>query len=68
VISSSENLLGSSYQLMDAKGKVVSSELISNIASEYIVKTDELANGIYTLVLQSANGQTAPPKKLVLMK
>ncbi len=68
VISSSQNLLGSSYQLMDVKGKVVSSELISNIASEYIVKTDELANGIYTLVLQSANGQTAPPKKLVLMK
>ena len=68
VISSSENLMGSSYQLLDANGKVVSSELISNNASEYIVKTDNLANGIYTLVLQTANGQTASPKKLVLMK
>ncbi len=68
VISSSEDLQGSQFVLMDLQGKVVAKDKISSNGSEFEVSTDNLSSGVYTLLLQNPKGQISTPKKLVLVR
>ncbi len=68
VISSSDNLLGSAYSLMDASGKEVARNVIDNSTSEWSVSTLGLADGVYTLMLTNENGRVARPQRVVVMK
>lgn len=68
VISSSDNLLGSKYSLIDGNGKVVGSNQIDNSTSEYSVSTSSLSDGVYTLMLTTGDGKTSRPQRIVVIK
>jgi hypothetical protein len=67
-ISSSANLMGSLYSILDANGKVMQSNKIDVVASEYQITTSTLADGVYTLVLTNEAGIATAPKRIVILK
>lgn len=68
IISSSASLMGNSYSIIDASGKVIQGGKIDVIASEYQINTTSLADGVYTVVLTNAAGMVTTPKRIVILK
>ncbi len=68
MITSSDNLYGYQFSILDINGKTIKTEKIDKVTSEWKVNTSEFANGIYTIVLSQPNFEGVSQQRLVLIK